>query len=147
MLERAKKNYDIDSMLLFTGTHGTTFGGSPLACALGFHVLSRVSERSFVANIVDTGAYLHGRLSQLPKWFPNVLEPQVRGTGLILGLGFRNGDHPGKLVTMARERGVLILTAGKDAVRFVPSLNVSREEVDVAVDVLESCLGELVNTA
>ncbi len=125
------------------GTHGTTFGGSPLACALGYHVLSRLSAREFVANMQETSAYLQGRLSQLPKWFPDTLQPSVRGRGLILGLGFRNVDHPGRVVTMARERGVLILTAGKDAVRLVPSLNITREEVDVAVDVLESCLGVL----
>jgi acetylornithine aminotransferase len=125
------------------GTHGTTFGGSPLSCALGFHVLSRVSEPSFVASVIETGAYLQERLSRLPKWFPEVLEPGVRGRGLILGLGLRNKDDPAKLVGMARERGVLLLTAGSDAVRIIPSLNVSREEVDVAVDVLESCLGML----
>lgn len=129
--------------VMTAGTHGTTFGGSPLACALGFHVLSRVSEPSFVTQIQETGAYLSARLSQLPKWFPEVLQPGVRGTGLILGLGFKNADHPGKLVQMARERGVLVLTAGKDAVRFVPSLNIGRAEVDLAVDVLESCLGAL----
>ncbi|EKM59457.1 uncharacterized protein PHACADRAFT_249960 [Phanerochaete carnosa HHB-10118-sp] len=126
--------------VMTAGTHGTTFGGSPLACALGFHVLSRVSEKPFVAQIQETSAYLSARLSQLPKWFPEVLQPGVRGTGLILGLGLRNPDHAGKLVQMARERGVLILTAGKDAVRFVPSLNVGRGEVDLAVDVLESCI-------
>ena len=102
-----------------------------------------MSQPLFVAHIQETGAYLSARLSQLPKWFPELLQPGVRGTGLILGLGFRNVDHPGKLVQMARERGVLVLTAGKDAVRFVPSLNVGRDEVDVAVDVLESCLGVL----
>lgn len=126
-----------------TGTHGTTFGGSPLACALGYHVLSRLSERAFVANIQETSTYLQARLNQLPKWFPDVLLPTVRGRGLILGLGFKDASHPGKLVSLARERGVLVLTAGKDAVRLVPSLNVGREEVDLAVDVLESCLGKL----
>lgn len=105
--------------------------------------MSRVSEKPFVTQIEETSAYLSARLSQLPKWFPEVLQPGVRGTGLILGLGFRNPDHPGKMVQMARERGVLVLTAGKDAVRFVPSLNVGRGEVDLAVDVLESCLGTL----
>ncbi|GJE84912.1 acetylornithine aminotransferase [Phanerochaete sordida] len=129
--------------VMTAGTHGTTFGGSPLACALGFHVLSRVSEKTFVTQIEETGAYLSARLSQLPKWFPDTLQPGVRGTGLILGLGFKNPDHPGQLVKMARERGVLVLTAGKDAVRFVPSLNIGREEVDLAVDVLESCVGAL----
>ena len=57
-----------------------------------------------------------------------------------MGLGFQNPDDPGKMVKLARERGVLILTAGKDAVRLVPSLNIQRGEVDKAVDVLESCL-------
>jgi acetylornithine aminotransferase len=69
-----------------------------------------------------------------------VLQPQVRGRGLILGLGFKDADGPAKLVALARERGVLLLTAGKDAVRFVPSLTVSKEEVDRALDVVESCL-------
>ena len=130
-------------MRMIPGSHGTTFGGSPLACALGYHVLSRMSQPEFVANILDTSAYLQARLAQLPKWFPETLQPGVRGTGLILGLGFKRADEPGKLVKLARERGVLILTAGQDAVRFVPSLNIGREEVDVAVDVLESCLGVL----
>ena len=92
---------------------------------------------------METSEHLKGRLSQLPKWFPEMLEPEVRGRGLILGLGFRNTEHPGRVMGMARERGVLVLTAGKDAVRLLPSLNISREEVDHAVDVLESCLGVL----
>lgn len=122
------------------GSHGTTFGGSPLACALGYHVLSRISERPFIANTVETSAYLTGRLAQLPEWFPSILQPGVRGSGLILGLGFKDGSQPGKLVQLARERGVLLLTAGSDAVRLVPSLNIGQKEVDTAVDVMESCL-------
>ncbi|KAF9046057.1 acetylornithine and succinylornithine aminotransferase [Hymenopellis radicata] len=125
------------------GSHGTTFGGSPLASAVGFYVLSRLSEPAFVAQLSKTSAYLKGRLERLPKWFPNILESEIRGRGLIMGLGFKNHTDPGRVVQMARERGVFVLTAGKDAVRLVPSLNVGREEVDLAVDVLESCLGEL----
>lgn len=106
------------------GTHGTTFGGSPLACALGFHVLV-------------------GRLEKLPKYFPKLLKPEVRGRGLILGLGFKDTTNPGRVVDMARERGVFLLTAGKDAVRLVPSLNVPKEDVDFAVDVLESVLSQM----
>ncbi|KAF7973219.1 hypothetical protein HWV62_15821 [Athelia sp. TMB] len=125
------------------GTHGTTFGGSPLACALGHHVLSRISEKPFVSQIAETSSYLIGRLSQLSGWFPDLLEDGVRGRGLILGLGFKNVEHPGQVVAMARERGLFVLTAGKDAVRLVPSLNVRKEEVDFCVDVLESCIGKL----
>ncbi|KAH9942552.1 acetylornithine and succinylornithine aminotransferase [Amylocystis lapponica] len=123
-----------------TGTHGTTFGGSPIACALGHHVLSRISDRDFVTNMKENSRYLRSRISLLPQWFPNILESNIRGRGLILGLGFKDETHSAKVVSMARERGVLLLTAGKDAVRLVPSLNIERDDIDVAVDVIESCL-------
>lgn len=123
-----------------TGTHGTTFGGSPLACAVGYHVLNRLSQPEMKSQIAETSTYLRERLSHLPKWFPQILESEIRGRGLILGLGFRDEGLPGKVVGLARERGVFLLTAGKDAIRFVPSLNVTKEEVDYAVDVLESSL-------
>jgi acetylornithine aminotransferase len=82
-------------------------------------------------------------LALLPKWFPTLLEENIRGRGLILGLGFKDEKNPGRVVSMARERGVFFLTAGTDAVRIVPSLNVGREEVDLAIDVIESCLSQL----
>ncbi|KAH9894729.1 acetylornithine and succinylornithine aminotransferase [Epithele typhae] len=126
--------------VMTAGTHGTTFGGSPLACALGFHVLSRLSDKAFVANVRDTGGYLQERLGLLTHWFPNILENKVRGRGLILGLGFKNASHPGRVVEMARERGVLLLTAGADAVRLVPSLNIGAGEVGHAMEVVESVL-------
>ncbi|TFK76161.1 acetylornithine aminotransferase [Pluteus cervinus] len=122
------------------GAHGTTFGGSPLACAVGYHVLARLSNRATIAQVAEISAYLQGRLELLPKWFPNILQPSVRGRGLILGLGFKDEKHPGRVVSLGRERGLFVLTAGKDAVRIVPSLTVGKEEVDIAVDVLESCL-------
>ncbi|KAF5393776.1 hypothetical protein D9757_000246 [Collybiopsis confluens] len=151
MAKPLANGYPIGSVLLrdsvastmTAGTHGTTFGGSPMACAVGYHVLSRLSDRSFVAQIAETSAYLAGRLAQLPKWFPNLLQPTIRGRGLITGLGFKDEKYPGQLVPLARERGVFVLTAGKDVVRLVPSLNIGKSEVDLAVDVIESCLGEM----
>ncbi|EGO01668.1 hypothetical protein SERLA73DRAFT_70836 [Serpula lacrymans var. lacrymans S7.3] len=134
---------DSIALTMTPGTHGTTFGGSPMACALGHHVLSRISSRPFITNLQETSAYLSDRLELLPKWFPEFLHPEVRGRGLIRGLGFKNLEHPGEVVRLARERGVFMLTAGKDAVRLVPSLNVEKEQVDMAVDVLEGCLSTL----
>lgn len=125
------------------GTHGTTFGGSPTACAVGHHVLNRLSDRAFVTHMREMSAYLNGRLEVLPKWFSTILQPHVRGRGFIRGLGFNDVSHPGEVVQLARERGVFLLTAGKDAVRLVPSLNVQKEEVDTAMDVLEGCLSSL----
>lgn len=87
---------------------------------------------------------MQNRLGNLPKWFPGLVSKEgIRGRGLILGIPFRESQHPAELMKMARERGVLVLTAGKDAVRLVPSLNIAREDVDTALDVIESCLGEI----
>jgi acetylornithine aminotransferase len=125
-----------------TGSHGTTFGGSPLACSVGHHVLNRLSQREFVAHLNRTSALLHRRLEKLSGWFPGLVGP-IRGCGLIIGLVLIREGDPQRLVELARERGVLLLTAGKDCIRLVPSLNVSEEEVSHAVDVIESCLGLL----
>jgi acetylornithine aminotransferase len=97
----------------------------------------------FRTQMEDVGDYLGERLSKLPQWYPSILQEDTRGRGFIRGLGFKDTRHPGKMVELARERGVLVLTAGTDAVRLVPSLNVGKEEVDLAVDVLESCLDRI----
>lgn len=125
------------------GTHGTTFGGSPLACAVGHHVLSRLSSTTSMAHVKEISAYLDSRTESLAQWFPDLIQDKIRGRGLLRGLGFKNEAHPGQIVQLARERGVLVLTAGKDAVRLVPSLNVGKNEVDMAIDVLEGCLTAL----
>jgi len=122
------------------GTHGTTFGGSPLACSVGYHVLDRLSRHEFVSNMMGTSGLLFSRLERLSQWFPNLVGP-VRGRGLIIGLVLHREGDPQRLVELARERGLLLLTAGKDCVRLVPSLNVGEVEVSHAVDVIESCLG------
>ncbi|KAF8351160.1 acetylornithine aminotransferase [Amanita rubescens] len=125
------------------GAHGTTFGGSPLACAIGHHVLNRLSEPTFAAKMKETSGYLRERLELLPRWFPEILQDKIRGRGLILGLGFKDGQDAGRIVGLARERGLFVLTAGKDAVRLVPSLTIDREEIDAAVEVLEGSLAAL----
>ncbi|KAF8680532.1 Aminotransferase [Rhizoctonia solani] len=122
------------------GSHGTTFGGSPIATRLGHHVLSRLSQPEFITHVKTVAQQLDARLAALPGMFPSIIAGPARGRGLLRGVPFKNPDDPAKLVKLARERGVLLLTAGKDAVRLVPSLNIGSEEVDHAVDVIESCL-------
>jgi acetylornithine aminotransferase len=111
-----------------------------MACALGIHVLSRLSQDEFKEEVRATAAHLHQRLRVLPEWFPKTVGPEIRGRGLLAGVPFLEAGHPARLVQLARERGVLLLTAGTDAVRLVPSLNVSKVQVDLTVDVIESCL-------
>lgn len=88
---------------------------------------------------MGSSALLYRRLERLSEWFPNLVGT-VRGRGLIIGLVLRREGDPQRLVELARERGLLLLTAGSDCVRLVPSLNVGEVEVSHAVDVIESCL-------
>ncbi|KAL7422895.1 acetylornithine aminotransferase [Cryptotrichosporon argae] len=122
------------------GSHGTTFGGQPLATRLGVAVLERLTEPAFVAAMQATAAHLDTLVARLPRLFPKLVKDEVRGRGLIRGIAFKDESHPAQVVKLARERGVLLLTAGKDAVRLVPALIVSKEQCDHALGVVESCL-------
>lgn len=94
-----------------------------------------------------SGAYLRERLEPLPRWFPKLVSDKgIRGRGLMVGIPFipdQAARVPGELVRRARERGVLLLTAGSDAVRLVPSLIIGQEEIDKACDVIESILTQM----
>lgn len=122
------------------GSHGTTFGGQVLGTRIGAHVIGRISAPEFIANMNETAEYLGTRLDRIPSFFPDLISGSIRGRGLMRGIPFIDGSAPGELVKRARERGVLLLTAGSDAVRIIPSLNVSKDECDHAIDVVESCL-------
>lgn len=131
---------DVES-IAHTGMHGTTFGGQPLATRIGHHVISRLSHPDFLASMRSTAAHFDTLLARLPQMFPTIIPTPVRGRGLMRGIPFSHPDAPAELVKRARHRGVLLLTAGSDAVRLVPSLNVTEEECTHAVGVIESCLG------
>lgn len=120
------------------GSHGTTFGGQPLATRIGHYVLSRLSDPTFLSSMTEVAAYLDDRLKAIHEMFDVI--SAVRGRGMIRGLGFKDEKVPAEVVKRCRERGVLLLTAGRDAVRFVPPLIVSQADVKKAMDVLESVL-------
>jgi acetylornithine aminotransferase len=96
-----------------------------------------------MGHIASVSSHLQSRLSKLPSYFPTLINEPARGRGLIRGIAFSDTTIPSQVVEGARQRGVLLLTAGKDAVRLVPSLTVERAEIDFAMDVIESVLGSL----
>jgi acetylornithine aminotransferase len=135
---------DSVASVISVGSHGTTFGGQPLATRIGVHVLDRLSKPEFNANLKSTADHLDELLARLPKLFPSLVQEGLRGRGLIRGIGFKDEKAPSELVKRARERGVLLLSAGSDAVRCVPALVVTKEECDHAIGVMESCLTMMV---
>ncbi|GBU20830.1 acetyl ornithine aminotransferase [Fibrobacteres bacterium R8-0-B4] len=118
------------------GDHGTTFGGNPVACALGSKVIDIVSDKKFLSKVQENGNYLKGKLAALSAKFPSI--DHIRGTGLIIGV--RMKDDPLKLVDECRNRGLLVIKAGMNTIRFMPPLTVGRKDIDKAVKIFEAAL-------
>ena len=119
--------------VLGPGTHATTFGGSPTVCAAANAVLSIVNDDKFLAEVREKGAYLKDKILALGT--PPI--HGVRGMGLMLGIIVDDGQHSAfanKLI----EHGVLAITAGKNAVRLLPPLTITYEEMDEALAVMKT---------
>jgi acetylornithine/N-succinyldiaminopimelate aminotransferase len=119
------------------GDQGGTFNGNPLMAAVGCAVVETVRQPAFLAAVRDTGAYLAGRLRALSA---DLGHGEVRGRGLLLALALGRGEAQ-KVVDTALERGLLINAPRPDTLRFMPSLTVTREEIDLMLDLLRKSLG------
>lgn len=116
------------------GTHATTFGGNPIAAAAACHVLSRMTPE-LLESVARKGAYL---TQQILDWkLPCV--KGVRGKGLMLGVALE-GKTPGEVARACAGQGLLILTAGSDALRMLPPLVITKEEMDDGLAVLKAVL-------
>lgn len=124
------------------GDHGSTFGGSPIPCAAALAHLRVRDELDLDARVRERSAALFAALSELATSRPEVLgEP--RGRGLLIGLTVQAPHEAGAIVAAARERGLLIGTAGGNTLRFAPPLIISHEELSRAVSLLSESLEEL----
>ncbi|MEZ5864683.1 MAG: aspartate aminotransferase family protein [Geminicoccaceae bacterium] len=117
-------------------THGSTFGGNPLACAVANAVLDVMLEDGFLDRVNARGAYLRDRAEALAARYPEAIE-LVRGTGLMLGLKPRGNNL--EFAADLRAAGLLVVPAADNVVRLLPPLIVSEAEIDQAIELIESC--------
>ncbi|MEW9124131.1 MAG: aspartate aminotransferase family protein [Thermotaleaceae bacterium] len=121
------------------GDHGCTFGGNPLACAVGLTVLDEIMKENILENTNSQSQYFCEELSKLKQKYPVV--QGIQGMGLMLGLGL---NVAGKvLVEKCLEKGLLLVGAGEKVVRILPPLNVTKEEINEALGIIEEALSEL----
>jgi len=125
------------------GDQGGTFNGNPLATAAGCAVVEEVAMPGFLAGVVETGRHLAAGLERLSG---RHRLGAVRGKGLLLALDLARDIGPG-VVELARMRGLLINAPRPDTLRFMPALNVTREEVDQMIGILGGVLKEMVPEA
>ena len=116
------------------GSHGTTFGGNPLAVAVAQQVIQIVFEQSFLNSVKEKSDYFVAKLKEvLPQD-----QFDIRGMGLLLGIDC--GQDVSAFVLKAEEAGLLLVSAGKNVLRLLPPLTVSTEEIDAAVEILKKVL-------
>lgn len=114
------------------GTHGTTFGGNPLAVAVAQTVLDNVFTTKFLDEVNEKSSYFLAKLKEALPEYP------VVGLGLLLGIVCQEEVAP--YITQAEEAGLLLVAAGPNVIRLLPPLTVSSEEIDQAVNILSSIL-------
>jgi acetylornithine/N-succinyldiaminopimelate aminotransferase len=126
---------------LFTpGSHGTTFGGSPLACSAAHAVLDVIEKEDLTARAKQLGDFLLQEVQQLAEKFPKqILE--VRGRGLMLGIQLT--DEPGELASILRENGLLAVGAAGQTLRLLPPLTISQDEIEEGLKILRLSLSAL----
>tara|TARA_R100000027_G_scaffold37442_1_gene27553 strand:+ start:36717 stop:37913 length:1197 start_codon:yes stop_codon:yes gene_type:complete len=125
---------------LFTpGSHGTTFGGTPLACSAAIAVLDGIEKNDLLATITRQSADWINRLQELAKRFPGKIK-ELRGKGYLVGISMT--DAPAPYVAKLREKGLLTVPAGNNTIRLIPPLNVTSADLDESLRILESVLGE-----
>ena len=121
------------------GTHGSTFGGNPLATAAGNAVLDVMLDPGFFDRVNDTAKYLWGKLEALVGSYPQLFD-SVRGSGMLLGV--KCVVTAGDIVAKAREKGLLVLTAGDNVLRILPPLVAGQAEIDEAVGIITKVASE-----
>ena len=129
---------------LAVGTHGTTFGGNPLACAVGEAVLDIINTPEVLAGVLEKGEYLRQRLRELGA--PYNLFELVRGKGLLVGAVMSPAykDQAGALMAAAEREGLLVLVAGPNVIRLAPSLVIDKADLDEGLARFERAIASFV---
>lgn len=124
---------------LTSGDHGTTYGGNPLACAAVNKVLEIYEKDNIVDHVNQVAPYLEKRLNELKDKYDCITEH--RGIGLMQGLKFNRPVGP--VINKAVERGLLLINAGADIIRFVPSLIITERNIDDMIAILDTCIEDI----
>lgn len=119
---------------LKAGDHGTTFGGNPIACAVGASVVKQIVEGNLMKNVEERSAQIRAGLAKFAEQYKFIKE--IRGAGLIVGVALAEEMPVGNVITAAREEKLMVLSAKGNVLRMLPPLNVSAAEVDEALEKL-----------
>jgi acetylornithine/N-succinyldiaminopimelate aminotransferase len=120
------------------GTHGSTFGGNPMAMSVGNAVLDQILKKGFLNKVKRLSKYFHSELNKLKEEFPKIIK-EVRGTGFLIGLQLFNDQS--KFIQKLMDNKLLTIRAAENVIRILPPLNVKKQEIDLSIKIIKKvCL-------
>ena len=122
------------------GTHGSTFGGNPLAMACANTVMDIVSKKKFLNNVKKLSKYFLLNLNRLKERYPNVIK-EIRGRGFIIGIQLHKNQS--KFINKLMDKKLLTIRASENVVRILPALNVKKREIDQAMKIIYRVCAEI----
>ena len=118
---------------MVAGTHGSTFGGNPLAMKIGCTVMDIVAKKNFLNNVKKNSEYFHKKLNKLKKDFPEIIK-EIRGRGFLIGLQLYKDQT--NFINKLIDNRLLTIKAAENVVRILPPLNVKKNEIDQAIKIM-----------
>ncbi|MGN6208737.1 aspartate aminotransferase family protein [Asticcacaulis sp.] len=119
---------------MVVGSHGSTFGGNPLAMAVGLAAFGEISKPELLENVVKVSGYLKQQLEGLKQTYPDMIA-DVRGKGLLIGIKLKPNNR--EMMALARDNGLLVAGGGENCIRMLPALNLTEADAREALERLE----------
>ena len=121
------------SKAMVPGTHGSTFGGNPLAMSVGNAVMDEIFKKGFLSKVKSNSKYFISELNKIKNKFPNIIK-EIRGTGLILGIQLHHDQT--KFIQSLMKNKLLTIRAAENVIRILPPLNVNKNEINIALKII-----------
>jgi len=124
---------------MIAGTHGSTFGGNPLAMSVGNAVMDQIFKKGFLKNVQKISKYFHFELNKIKNKYPKIIK-EVRGVGLLIGLQLFNDQT--KFIQKLMDNKLLTIRAAENVIRILPPLTVKKQEIDLAIKIIKKVCKE-----
>ena len=125
---------------MIPGTHGSTFGGNPLAMSVGNTVMDIISNKSFLNNVKSLSKYFLIKLNKIKKKYPDTIK-EIRGRGLLIGIQLYKDQT--EFIKKLMDNQLLTIRAAENVVRILPPLNVKKSEINIALKVIDKVCSEI----
>ena len=127
------------SKVIKPGSHGSTFGGNQLACAVGLAVIKEISKKKLLNNVINLGIFIEKQINELIAKYSNIITA-CYGKGLMIGIKCNVSNQD--LTKLLRDKQLLVVPASNNVIRLLPPLNITKKEAEKAVGIIKEVVRE-----